>query len=191
MVRGVQHSRTRSDACIASKRSLSIPSVAAFTITYPVSWPFAQRDASMPRLSQEGFTHAPSWQNFPAALANGIAVAARRHAKTARAVHLGTRQCERVPRHGAPTSQRSGVRLAQGRFISSQRSRPRPLRHCHGNDDRIGGVGAHGHLGVHSQRASAGWRPAQRDRAAEAPSHQGTRSAKSRRQSGGRQSTPL
>ena len=104
------------------------------------------------------------------------------HAKTARAVHLGTRQCERVPRHGAPTSQRSGGRLAQGRFISSQRSRPRTLRHCHGNDDRIGGVGAHGHLGVHSQSASAGRRPAQRDRAAEASSHQG--SAKSRRQSG-------
>ena len=97
-------------------------------------------------------------------------------------MHLGTRQCERVPRHGAPTSHRSGVRLAQGRFISSQRLRPRTLRHCHGNDDRIGGVGAHGHLGVHSQSASAGRRPAQRDRAAEASSHQG--SSKSRRQSG-------
>ena len=104
------------------------------------------------------------------------------HAEAARAVHLGTRQGERVPRHGAPTAQRSGVRLAQGRFISSQRSRPRTLRHCHGNDDRIGGVGAHGHLGVRSQSASAGRRPAQRDRAAEASSHQG--SSKSRRQSG-------
>jgi hypothetical protein len=90
-------------------------------------------------------------------------------------VHLRPRPCERVPRHhGAPTSQRSGGRLAQGRFISSQRSRPRPLRHLLGNDDRIGGVGAHGHLGVHSQSASAGRRPAQRDRAAEASSHQGS-----------------